>query len=84
MQEVQEEMANQADIYRNGVVTFLAGGAARAHDGFLRTRTHLNARYSIRVQLPDSKEMDFLVDRVPAAVQRMSETNDPVAKRAWM
>ena len=48
------EIANQAQIYQNGIVTILADGARSAKEGFLQKRQLLRHRCKIKVRLPGS------------------------------
>jgi hypothetical protein len=84
--EVTKEIANQADIYQNGTVTILAGGAASADEGFLLRRPRTQPRYNISIRLPDCKEIYLLLDvrRDLEEVAEFSENTDPVNRRAWI
>jgi hypothetical protein len=84
--EVTKEIANQADIYQNGTVTILAGGAASADEGFLSRRPRTQPRYNISIRLPDCKEIYLLLDvrRDLEEVAEFGENTDPVNRRAWI
>jgi hypothetical protein len=81
--ELTREISNQAQIYQNGVVTILAGGARSAEEGFLRKRQMLRYRYRIKIRLPgsDCAEAVLLFDYFKIGY---TEVQDPVSCRAWI
>jgi hypothetical protein len=82
-QDLAQEIANQARIYQNGVLTILAGGAASVNEGFLhrqpQPKPHL--LYNVSIQMPNNKKvcLQFKIQRREWGAER-----DPVNSRAWI
>lgn len=66
--ELQQEIANQGKIYRNGTVTILADVVASAEQGFLHRRTFMSDRFVMSIQLPDGEMIQLRLDRRPAGL----------------
>jgi hypothetical protein len=80
--ELAVEISKQAQIYQNGAVTILAGGARSANDGFLQRRKlpYPRCRMTIRLPGPDAGDRTLLLDyHTPLPV-----TEDPIDNRAWI
>jgi hypothetical protein len=84
--ELQQEIANQAKIYQNGVVTILAGGASSAQEGFLHRREQLEPRCSINLEVQNGSDVSLLLDPEPQGLKKIfsNRPKDPVSNRAWM
>jgi hypothetical protein len=83
--ELAQEIAAQASIYQNGVVTILAGGADRVSQGFLRRRPNPHPQYNIRAIVPGFGEICFILQHNPVrSYNEITNQADPVNTRAWI
>jgi hypothetical protein len=86
--ELASEIANQAKLYQNGIVTILAGGAASVADGFLQRRSREQTRFDLRIRLQDGGENrlsfhlrpEYPLELIPNDLM----PRDPVDKRGWI
>jgi hypothetical protein len=87
-QDLAQEVANQAKIYQNGVVTILAGGAASANQGFLHRQPKPRSLYNLCIQMPNNKKvcLQLEIRSKDESDQRdpSSYVRDPVNSRAWI
>ncbi|EDU42610.1 tol protein [Pyrenophora tritici-repentis] len=82
--ELTTEISKQAQIYQNGVMTILAGGAHSANEGFLRKRSLKHRRCVITIQIPglDNVKKKFILDM--SLANPHGPPTDPVRSRAWI
>lgn len=85
--ELAQEIANQAKLYQNGVVTILAGGAASASDGFLHRGSRRYPRFALQVRLPDGHGRQIMIDTsLPHYIlgSQWQHSPDPIDNRGWI
>jgi hypothetical protein len=79
--DLAQEIANQAKIYQNGVLTILAGGAASANQGFLHRQPKPRSLYNVFIQMPTDQKVCLQFEIQP---ENEDHKQDPVNRRAWI